>query len=430
MPATKASQPARTATDAPPGEPAAPSAIPIAETMAPAIISLSALRTRAIVANIAGEGTAASVPRRGTRTAPCRRGAFGSNVRRMRRFAAIDAGSNALRLRIIETDGPSVRVPERLANGVFEREHPSGWREIAYVRAAVRLGSEVFLTGELAESAIDEAVAAFVEFRQTMDRVRVDAWRATATSAVREATNGQELVERIRREAHLDLEIIDGAEEARLIQIAVTRRMNLVDRRALLVDVGGGSTELTLLDGGVQQYGVSLPLGTVRLLDLFLGGTGIVDDARARRLDDFVLRALQGGVDASAFDAGIDVLIGTGGNVETLLGLCAMPGGFLGYSRAVDTGALADLVARLGCMSPDERRERFGLRVDRADTIVPASTIFLRIAQRLGHRALVAPFVGLKEGIIEDVIDGYFAARGTAPKSAGDAPKPLRTDPT
>src|SRR4029077_5928400 len=103
------------------------------------------------------------------------------------------------------------------------------WRDIATLRAPVRLGSEVFLSGRLAPASIGQACDALREFKGEMDRVKVDAYRAIATSAVREAKNGATLVERARREAGIELETIEGIEEARLIQLAVTRRITLGD---------------------------------------------------------------------------------------------------------------------------------------------------------------------------------------------------------
>ena len=160
------------------------------------------------------------------------------------------------------------------------------------LRAPVRLGSEVFVTGRLAAASIGQACAALREFRQAMDAAKVDAYRATATSAVREASNGATLVERARREAGIELEVIEGIEEARLIQLAVVRRLGLEDRRALLVDVGGGSTELTYLDRGRNAFAMSLPVGTVRLLETYLRGAKTVDRARQKLLFEGVDRAL------------------------------------------------------------------------------------------------------------------------------------------
>src|SRR5580658_10129837 len=179
----------------------------------------------------------------------------------MARFAAIDVGSNALRLRVVEAAAPSQ------ASKALPAPLPEGWKDLATLRSPVRLGSEVFLSGRLAPASIGEACDALREFRQEMDRWKVDDYRAIATSAVREAKNGATLVERARREAGIELETIEGIEEARLITLAVTRRIHLGDKRALLVDVGGGSSELTVLERGETAFTMSLPLGTVRMLE-------------------------------------------------------------------------------------------------------------------------------------------------------------------
>src|ERR1700730_13614758 len=190
-------------------------------------------------------------------------------------FAALDLGSNALRLRIVEAHAPPLGR-EQLS---LLPEASSSFREVTSLRAPVRLGSEVFVTGRLASASIGQACNALRDFRQAMDAAKVDAYRATATSAVREASNGATLVERARREAGIELEVIEGIEEARLIQLAVVRRLGLSDRRALLVDVGGGSTELTYLDKGRGVWATSLPIGTVRLLEMYLRGakSSVVD---------------------------------------------------------------------------------------------------------------------------------------------------------
>lgn len=147
----------------------------------------------------------------------------------MPRFGAIDVGSNAMRLRVVEANGPD-QV-----------------REVASERAAVRLGHDVFLTGRLAPAALAEAVDALRGFREVMRGAGVEAYRAVATSAVREAHNADLLVERAHREAGIKLDVIEGVEEARLVLVAVQNAVRLGDRRALLIDIGGGSVELTVL---------------------------------------------------------------------------------------------------------------------------------------------------------------------------------------
>jgi exopolyphosphatase/guanosine-5'-triphosphate,3'-diphosphate pyrophosphatase len=316
----------------------------------------------------------------------------------MPRFAAIDVGSNALRLRMVEAAAPSHAPKDQLAL-LPDHAAPSAWRDLATLRSAVRLGSEVFVSGRLAPASIGQACHALREFRAEMDRVKVDAYRAIATSAVREAKNGATLVERARREAGIELESIEGIEEARLIQLAVTRRIPLGDQRALLVDVGGGSTELSLLEKGHTVFTMSLHLGTVRMLEAYLKGAKTVDRKREHLLEEAIDRALG---EAIPQLGKVDVLIGTGGNVETLMELCP------GKGRAIDVAAAKALFKKMCTLSNAERRDEFQLRPDRADTILPATAIFLRLAKKLDQASILAPGVGLATGMLEELVDKFF----------------------
>ena len=328
----------------------------------------------------------------------------------MARFAALDLGSNALRLRVVEATSGTIPTSSQLPllrDGRDRGEKDTGFREVLNLRAPVRLGAEVFVTGKLAAPSIGQACAALREFRQAMNQAGVDAYRATATSAVREAQNGSTLVERARREAGIDLEIIEGVEEARLIQLAVVRRLALGERRALLIDVGGGSTELTVLDAGQATFSMSLPLGTVRMLETYLRDATTVDGARARLLEEGIDRALAEAL-PHLQKASFDLVVGTGGNVETLADLCPVKGGHLGFPKAIDTTLARQLRTKLFALTSPERQKAYSLRPDRADTIVPAISIFLRVAELFYQGAIVAPGVGLKEGILIELVDKYF----------------------
>jgi exopolyphosphatase/guanosine-5'-triphosphate,3'-diphosphate pyrophosphatase len=315
----------------------------------------------------------------------------------MPRFAAIDVGSNALRLRVVEAGAPSPGPRTDTVGAVAV----DPWKDLATLRAPVRLGSEVFQSGRLAPASIGQACDALREFRQEMDRWKVDDYRAIATSAVREAKNGATLVERARREAGIELETIEGIEEARLVQLAVTRRLALKEKRSLLVDVGGGSTELTLLDRGEPVFTRSLALGTVRILEAYLKGAKTVDRARERLLEEAIDRALG---EALPEVGSVEVLIGTGGNVDTLCELCPVKGA----TRAIDVAAAKATFKKMCAMSNSERRDAFQLRPDRADTIVPATAIFLRLANVLKIQTILAPGVGVAAGILEELVDKFF----------------------
>jgi exopolyphosphatase / guanosine-5'-triphosphate,3'-diphosphate pyrophosphatase len=330
------------------------------------------------------------------------------------RFAAIDVGSNAIRLRIVEATAPEKLTSQLALPEPNPGKGQEGWREMANLRAAVRLGTEVFLTGKLAPASIGQACGALREFRRAMDEAHVDAYRAVATSAVREAKNAATLVERARREAGVELDVIEGVEEARLIELAVVRRLGLDDRVTLLVDVGGGSTELTVLDKGKHTFSISLPIGTVRLLETLLHSGGQpIDKERARLLSEMIDRALVNALPSLA-KTSFESFVGTGGNIDTLADLCPAPGGAFGFPRAIDVGAMRALFAKLLKMSAADRRDQFNLRPDRADTIVPATAVLLRLAEVFKMGAIVAPGVGLKEGILVELAARHFEVWDTA----------------
>ncbi|MFO0588191.1 MAG: Ppx/GppA phosphatase family protein [Polyangiaceae bacterium] len=318
----------------------------------------------------------------------------------MARLAAIDIGSNAFRLRIVEVDPPvmTAQGPRFLP-----------FRDVLLDRAAVRLGHDVFTKGRIETGVIGAACEALRRFRTAMDVAKVDRYRAVATSAAREAANGDVFVERAEREAGVHVEVIEGVEEARLVQIAVTERVSLGSRAALLVDVGGGSTELTLLQGERNVYSQSCPIGTVRLTESFLEGGQPVDQPHRKLIEEYVDRAIADAVaDISEAATGpIDLLVGTGGNIETLADLCPLPKAFP-EGRAIDVTAMGRLLDDLCKRTVEERVSAYNLRPDRADTIIPAATVLTRVAGAFGFQGIAAPGVGLKEGVLVDLARSHF----------------------
>ncbi|MEI8254082.1 MAG: Ppx/GppA phosphatase family protein [Deltaproteobacteria bacterium] len=303
----------------------------------------------------------------------------------MPHFAAIDVGSNAMRLRIVAADSPG------------------DVREIAAERAAVRLGRDVFVTGKLAPSAIADAVDALKRFRDLMKLHAVDAYRAVATSAVRDAANGDVLVERAEREAGIKLEVIEGVEEARLARVAVQHAVSLGTRRALLVDIGGGSVELTVLAGDLARESVSLPIGTVRLTEAFLDREGAVTDERSTLLTEYIERLLHEAPFLASFSP--EILVATGGNAEAIAQLAPSPGAD-GTGIAVER--MREVNETLRKLTVRERRDQYQLRGDRADVIVPAMFVLDAVARATDATRVVTPGVGLKEGIVFELIDRSF----------------------
>ena len=308
----------------------------------------------------------------------------------MPRFASIDVGSNASRLRVVEADGP-----EEL-------------REIHDARIPVRMGHGVFVTGRLDPDAIDACVDAMRQFARTIEELGVDHYRAVVTASARDAENAAELISRVHA-AGIELSAIDGTEEARLVKLAVEKRMPLADKRALLVDLGGGSLELSEVHHDEVRFSTSLSIGTVRLLESFLDNGKPVTQAQEKLLVEYVDRMLAP-VRESFLRRSYDVVAGTGGNFETIAALCprAVPRGTKDALPTIDVRKARALLARMSKMRATERRTKFALRADRADVIVPALYVVLAVADLARTDAIVAPGVGLKEGIVTELAMRHF----------------------
>ena len=188
----------------------------------------------------------------------------------MTRFASIDVGSNAMRCFVVEVD-------------------PDGGRRVLEsVRAPVRLGSHVFLTGRIGPVSQAKALEAFQLFSRLIEKHEATHVRAIATSAMREAADGDELVAAIRDETGIEVRIIDGAEEAHLVRRAVASALDVSKGRTAAVDVGGGSVEILVMEDGDVVRAESFTVGAVRLLEALPGGAGGSDDDFFTLLDNYV----------------------------------------------------------------------------------------------------------------------------------------------
>jgi exopolyphosphatase/guanosine-5'-triphosphate,3'-diphosphate pyrophosphatase len=300
----------------------------------------------------------------------------------MQTIAAIDVGSNAMRIVVgrIIYDG-KVEVLENL-------------------RLPVRLGQDAFTTGIVSEETTQQAVDAFTRFRKIMDDHKVEKIRAVATSAMRELTNSDLLMDRIARSTGIEIEIISGEEEARLIHLAVSQSVNLNDKHALLIDIGGGSVEVTLSHNGNIISTESYNMGTVRLLEKLSGEKNSV--MPFHKLVREYAEAARHRIDREIGSKKIDICIGTGGNIEEMGNLRKKL--FKRDSdRAISLEELDKLVETLSRMNVEERIRRFKLKPDRADVILPASIVLQMIAHEAKIKEVTIPNIGLKDGVLWDM---------------------------
>lgn len=299
----------------------------------------------------------------------------------MQNIAAIDIGSNAMRMVVGRVD------------------YEGRLDTIDNVRLPVRLGQDVFSEGQIGEETAQLAVDAFLRFRKVADNHKVEKIRAVATSAMREASNRDLLCDRISHAAGIQVEIVAGDEEARLIHLAVEQAINLKSRRTMLVDIGGGSVEVTLSQNGTILSTESYNMGTVRLLQK-------LSNKPARLSFDQLVReyaeAARRRIDREIGQKKIDLCVGTGGNIEEM-GVLRKRIFNRDSSQAITLTELEKLIETLGKLGVEQRMRRFKLRSDRADVILPAAIVLHMIIQAARISEVKIPNVGLKDGLLLDM---------------------------
>ena len=247
---------------------------------------------------------------------------------------------------------------------------------------------------------MDKAADAFRRFKEAMDSLDVQHYRAVATSAVRESDNGKSFVKRIYKETGIHLETINGQEEARLIHVAIKNKLPLDQGMWMLADLGGGSVEVSLADDSGILWSESHTMGSVRLLEELAGAAD--DPGRFRRvLADYTSTLRLPGFSDKNRPLG---LIATGGNVETLAQLSQAERNEQGI-LVMDRRQLAEVIETLSRLSYQQRVKQLGLREDRADVILPAAMVYERLAELGGMDRIFVPSVGVREGTILDLID-------------------------
>ena len=290
------------------------------------------------------------------------------------KFGAIDIGSNAVRLLI-------ARVEEREGGKCVVDK-------LSFYRVPLRLGADVFNDGMISDKKAKHLVKTMRAFWYLMDVQGVEWFHAYATSAMRDAENAKDVIRKVRKGANVDIRVISGDEEADLIFRNFGNAVVNPDEDYLYIDVGGGSTELTLIREGKRVKSKSFQLGTVRSL--------------AGRVPDGEWAAVNAYVEDLQVDGRPLVAIGTGGNANRLQRLALTP-----RDSPIPLETLTKVSTALASLTVEERRAKYHLKPDRADVIVPAAEMYLRIMAIAGSRQMLVPKVGLVDGMVLDIHEAW-----------------------
>jgi exopolyphosphatase / guanosine-5'-triphosphate,3'-diphosphate pyrophosphatase len=283
-------------------------------------------------------------------------------------FAAIDVGSNAVRLLVMSS----------FCNG-----KPENFKKTTLVRIPIRLGEDVFSDGKISPEKEALLINAFTGFSSLMKAYQVVSFRACATSAMREAENGGEIIDKIKSATNINLEIISGMEEAALIFYAGIDEFLDENKAYLYVDVGGGSTELTLFSNHQVIASESFQIGTVRTLQNKVEKSSWIN--------------MKKWIKTNVGNTKIECIIGSGGNINKLIKLVNAKKKAGNYIAKKE---LQTIFNQLKKLTYEERITKFDLNPDRADVIIPACQIFLNIMQQVKTNKIFVPKIGVADGLI------------------------------
>jgi len=287
------------------------------------------------------------------------------------RYAAIDIGSNAIRLLIAD---------------IIENNGNVSFKKNTLVRVPLRLGDDAFLEQFISERKATDLVKTMRAFRNLMDVYKVSDYMAYATSAMREARNGQDIARTIKEEADIDLEIITGQKEAKIIYSNHSEQNIDKTKNYLYIDVGGGSTELSLFSDGKLLASRSFNIGTIRILDNQDKEETWTEMREFVREHTRMFKTVHG--------------IGTGGNINKLYKLSEEKNG-----APLTFIKVKSLYGYLNSFSLKDRINVLGINQDRADVIIPACEIYISVMKWANIKNIYVPSVGLVDGIIQILIE-------------------------
>ncbi|PQJ77886.1 Ppx/GppA phosphatase family protein [Polaribacter porphyrae] len=290
----------------------------------------------------------------------------------IRKYAAIDIGSNAIRLLI--------------SNVIIKSDKDPQFKKSSLVRVPIRLGADSFVKGVISDNNVNRMINAIEAFKLLMEVHNVEKYKACATSAMREAKNGNDVVEKIFVETGVKIDIINGKEEAAIISSTDLNQLIQGDNSYLYVDVGGGSTEFTLFSKGRILTSKSFKMGTVRLLN----NKKSVNKEIFANVEKWIKKNTKGLKNVA--------LIGSGGNINKLFKMSGRTEG-----KPISLIYLNAQYQFLKQMSYQERISELSLNPDRADVIIPATKIYLSAMKWSGARKIYVPKIGLSDGIIKSL---------------------------
>jgi len=288
------------------------------------------------------------------------------------RLAAIDIGSNAARLLISDVIIGPQGNPEFI--------------KAALVRAPLRLGFEVFDKGEIPPAKVEKVIKTMKSYKLLLDVYEVKHVKACATSAMRDATNGAEIIRKVKAETGIEIKIISGQEEASLIYENHIAENMTKEESYLYIDVGGGSTELTFFTDGKLVFKESFNIGTIRLLK------NQVSEAMWDEMKEFIKQKTKGYHHVTA--------IGSGGNINKIFSLSKRKEG-----KPLGLDLLRDYFKEFSNLSVNQRMTLYHLREDRADVIVPALLIYINVMRWADTEEIYIPKIGLADGLIHTLYE-------------------------
>ncbi len=282
-------------------------------------------------------------------------------------YASIDIGSNAIRM---------------LFEQVYETKKGPVFKKLSLVRLPVRLGEDAFVHGEISKKKARKVLHIAHSFKHLCEVFEVDAYLATATSAMRDAENGQEILKQVEDETGITVRIIPGEEEASILYESIFNTGKIEQNKSyVFIDVGGGSTEINLFENGVREKWKSFNLGTVRLKE------GIQDEKEWDRMEKWIKKNIK--------SEKPDFAVGTGGNINKIYKLCG-----LGDWKVLTRDTLSAKMQELAAYSTKELIEKYELKPDRADVILNGGEIYLRAMKAAKVKEMIVPKVGLSDGLI------------------------------